>query len=56
MSIKADWDMNVNLNKLIKDVEKNPRAFYDKLDPTSKKLKQKDIFANQDNQSKVDKL
>ena len=34
MSIKADWDMNVNLNKLIKDVEKNPRAFYDKLDPT----------------------
>lgn len=43
MSIKADWDMNVDLNKLIKNVEQNPRAFYDKLDPTSKQLLKKDI-------------
>ena len=46
MSIKADWDMNINLNKLIKEVETNPREFYDKVEPEQMKLKKVDIFAN----------
>lgn len=46
MSIKADWDMNINLNKLIKEVENDPRGFYDKVDADKKKIKNKDdIFA-----------
>ena len=32
MQIKSDWDMSVNLDKLIKEVENNPRAFYDQID------------------------
>ena len=44
MSIKEDWDMSVNLNKLMKDVETNPRNYYDKLE--NNKIKKVDIFAN----------
>ena len=47
MSIKADWDMNINLNKLIKDVETNPRDFYDKVEPETRKLKKFDEFPYQ---------
>ena len=28
MTIKADWDMSININRLKKEVEKNPRQFY----------------------------
>lgn len=47
MSMKADWDMNINLNKLIKEVEQNPRDFYDKVEGDKKLVKKhSDIFAN----------
>lgn len=50
MSVKKDWDMNVNLNKLIKQVETQPKDFYDKLDSDKKKLQNiDDIFVNNNN-------
>ena len=28
MTIKADWDMSININRLKKEVENNPKKFY----------------------------
>lgn len=28
MAIKGDWDMSVNINKLKREVENNPKQFY----------------------------
>ena len=46
MQVKADWDMNIDLNKLRKEVDKDPRQFYDKIDAGKKKIVTGDMFAN----------
>jgi len=46
MQVKADWDMNIDLNKLRKEVDQDPRQFYDRIDANKKKIIRGDMFAN----------